>query len=212
MLTLSKSTPTRGSFARAAGWWRSQRKNLRLSKEPESGSPGFWEGYPSLVRLLFRPAGARSFSHLPTHGLRLRKNAVLRGTATTGAEAHADSTCFTRLWKGRSSTVMHTFVVFPQPLTPWAAFLRRFAAKGPELCFTASSKFISHANATRCFAGESKARSEVRENQEQSQRPRAGAQALQVLCWGPERSDVVGFTGTGYQRSLRVHESDEYNF
>jgi hypothetical protein len=42
----------------------------RLSKEPESGSPGFWEGYPSVVRLLFRPAGARSFSHLPTHGLR----------------------------------------------------------------------------------------------------------------------------------------------
>src|ERR1700757_4964232 len=24
--------------------------------------------------------------------------------------------------------------------------------------------------------------------------------------------EVVGFRGTGYQRSLRVHESDEYNF
>ena len=35
----------------------------RLSKEPESGSPGFWEGYPSVVRLLFRSAGARSFSN-----------------------------------------------------------------------------------------------------------------------------------------------------
>src|ERR1035437_7998119 len=53
---------------------------------------------------------------------RLRKNAVLRGTATTGAEAHADSTCFTRPWKGRSSTVMHTFVVFPQPPRSWEQF------------------------------------------------------------------------------------------
>ena len=30
--------------------------------------------------------------------------------------------------------------------------------------------------------------------------------------WGMERLHAVGFTGTGYQRSLRVHENDEYNF
>src|ERR1019366_3332624 len=137
----------------------------RLSKEPESGSPRFWEGYPSVVRLLFRPDGARSFSHLPTHGLR------------GGLHSYA------------------------------ASRLRVRSFTSPRL-----RKPLSHANATRSFAGEPKGRSEVRENQEQSQRPRAGAPAPQVLCWGAERSDVVGFTGTGYQRSLRVHESDEYNF
>ena len=47
---------------------------------------------------------------------RLEEAAVLRATATTGAEAHADSICFTRPWKGRSFTVMHTLLVFPQPL------------------------------------------------------------------------------------------------
>src|ERR1035437_6614951 len=47
---------------------------------------------------------------------RLEEAAVSRATATTGAEAHGDSICFTRPWKGRSSTVMHTLLVFPQPL------------------------------------------------------------------------------------------------
>src|ERR1039458_4387803 len=73
----------------------------RLSKEPESGSPGFWEGYPPVVRLLFRPAGAPLILAL----------------------AHPRLTPL-RQAQGKL----------------WAAFLRRFAAKGPELYFTASSK------------------------------------------------------------------------
>src|ERR1035437_8025378 len=145
----------------------------RLSKEPESGSPGFWEGYPSVVRLLFRPAGARSFSHLPTHGLRP----------------------FDKL---RASCGLHSYA---------ASRLRVRSFTSPRL-----RKSISHANATRSFAGESKGRSEVRENQEQIKGRGRGRPRHRCCGGGPERSDVVGFTGTGYQRSLRVHESDEYNF
>src|ERR1035437_3143331 len=141
-------------------------EDSRLSKEPESGCPGFWEGYPSVVRLLFfRPAGARSFSHLPTHGLR------------GGLHSYA------------------------------ASRLRVLSFTSPRL-----RKSISHANATRSFAGESKGRSEVRENQEQIKGRGRGRPRHRCCGGGPERSDVVGFTGTGYQRSLRVHESDEYNF
>src|ERR1035437_2960622 len=44
------------------------------------------------------------------------------------SEAHGDSTCVTRPWKGRSSTVMPTLLVFPQP-PPWAAFCSRSASR-----------------------------------------------------------------------------------
>src|ERR1039457_901549 len=90
----------------------------RLSKEPESGSPGFWERYPSVVSLLFRPAGACSFSHLPAHGLR-------------------------PFGKLRASCGLHSYA---------ASRLRVRSFTSPRL-----RKSISHANATRSFAGESKA-------------------------------------------------------
>src|ERR1035437_6644504 len=46
------------------------------------------------------------------------KTRPIKEQSTTGAEAHTDSTCLTRPWKGRSSTVVHAFVVFPQPPKP----------------------------------------------------------------------------------------------
>jgi hypothetical protein len=33
-----------------------------------------------------------------------------------------------------------------------------------------------------------------------------------VLRFGPELIERIGFRGTYYQRSLPLHESDEYNF
>jgi hypothetical protein len=71
----------------------------------------------------FRSTTLQKFSsHAHTkaqHQLRSLAARLKRGcgkTATTGAEAHTDSTCLTRPWKGRSSTVVHAFVVLPQPL------------------------------------------------------------------------------------------------
>jgi hypothetical protein len=98
-------------------------------------------------------------------------------------------------------------------LTPWAAFLRRFAAKGPELYFTASSKV--HFSRKRYPLLRRGIKSSVRgqgKSRTKSKAAGGGAGATGAVLGGPERSDVVGFTGTGYQRSLRVHESDEYNF
>src|ERR1035437_9055217 len=72
-----------------------------------------WKSYPS--RLVPFSAGYPG-REIRAIAARLEEAAVLRATATTGAEAHGDSIFFTRPWKGRSSTVMHTLLVFPQPL------------------------------------------------------------------------------------------------
>jgi hypothetical protein len=58
------------------------------------------------------------FKHLRRFSEEAAGKRGLPGTATTGAEAHADSAYFTRPWKGRSSTATHTFAVFRQPLKP----------------------------------------------------------------------------------------------
>jgi len=47
----------------------------------------------------------RVFATMPLGLLRVRSG------ISTGAEAHTDSTCLTRPWKGRSSTVVRAFVV-----------------------------------------------------------------------------------------------------
>ena len=69
------------------------------------------------------------FARLTASLKRLRKNAAPQETSTTGAEAHIDCRPFTRPSKGRSSTVLHAFGVFPQPVKRWPDTNREFFSK-----------------------------------------------------------------------------------
>src|ERR1035437_6452570 len=66
------------------------------------------------------------------------KTRPIKEQSTTGAEAHTDSTCLTRPWKGRSSTEVHAFVVFPQPLKPCPTRFRGEHSGVPSLCHSFS--------------------------------------------------------------------------
>jgi hypothetical protein len=65
-----------------------------------------WEGFPQELKL-----GDVSVA-LTARLKRLWRNAAQQGKTTTGAEARSDAICFTRPWKGRSSTREHALFVF----------------------------------------------------------------------------------------------------